>query len=228
PRDRRGGLEEHEGLLGHFVAELGRVRRVVAADAHDLGGQDRREQPHVVQRNLLTRRHRVLEKGSGQDPDPVRPEIDGARRDAVAETEAHEPHGSLRLPQSHASPRWVQPAMNSATTSKTDSAGSAPASRNIRTPAGVSPEERIASSASLLSHTVAIRHVGPCRRNERTSPGGVGPAVSRAKAFSRSPARSGATSASSIVTTIAMAFPQSQLPERRRTLPPTHDTPTLR
>lgn len=35
---RRRGLEEEEGLLGHGVAQLGRVRRVVAPDGHDLRG----------------------------------------------------------------------------------------------------------------------------------------------------------------------------------------------
>jgi hypothetical protein len=41
--DGRGRLEEEERLFGQFVAELGGMGGIVAADAHDFARVDRRE-----------------------------------------------------------------------------------------------------------------------------------------------------------------------------------------
>ena len=91
---RRRGLQEHERLLGHLHPELGRVRRVVLADAHELAtGAPAR---------AGARRRTAPPRPSGSGPrrtcpehaDRVRAELGGAGRDAIAEAEAHEPHGT--------------------------------------------------------------------------------------------------------------------------------------
>jgi hypothetical protein len=62
-----------------------------------------------------------------------------------------------------------------ATTSNTDSDGSASAARNMRTPRGVEPDRRISSKAARLSHTVTTRQrvesVAPHSRNVCRMPG---------------------------------------------------------
>src|SRR6185437_8122860 len=48
---RRGRLKKQQRLLGHFIAQLRGVVAIVAADADELAGNNRSEQPGRVQAN---------------------------------------------------------------------------------------------------------------------------------------------------------------------------------
>ena len=47
--NRSGGFQEDQGFLGDFVAELGSMRGIIAADTHNFGRFDRSEQSDISQ-----------------------------------------------------------------------------------------------------------------------------------------------------------------------------------
>ena len=85
-----GGLDEDDGLLGHLATHLSGVLDVVLADAHDLRRQDGREQTDGRQRDLLARRHRLLEERPAQRTHVLA--IHRARGDSRTVPEPNEPH----------------------------------------------------------------------------------------------------------------------------------------
>ncbi len=97
--DRGGRLEEGERGLGHLVAQLPRVFRVVAAERHDLVGEDRGEQPDLAQRHL---RPGQLVVGEGDALDDVEDEfvllvaLDRAEGYVPVDGEPGDAHGCLR------------------------------------------------------------------------------------------------------------------------------------
>jgi hypothetical protein len=89
-------LQKHQRLLGNFVAEFGGVRGIVAADANDFAGINRRHKAHCGERPRAGRLRPLSPRYAGDFPHLVRIE-DGvkwsSRRDsAVRRNKAAEFH----------------------------------------------------------------------------------------------------------------------------------------
>jgi hypothetical protein len=109
------GLEEHQWLLGHLVAELGGVAPVVAADRDDLAARDhRREQPDVGEEVLgLGRLDAGVQRVAGQLDDDavlgglaelVQVAADHAVRRVVARREPRDTHGPEPIHRGRSAP----------------------------------------------------------------------------------------------------------------------------
>src|SRR3954452_8772094 len=93
---RGGGLEEGEGDVRDLVAQFLRVVGVVAAVRHDLVGQHRRQQTHLVDRDLRTGELEVRERDALDDVEDelVRPvPFDRAEGDVPVDGESGDAHG---------------------------------------------------------------------------------------------------------------------------------------
>ena len=105
------GLRNSNGSSGTVSPQLGRVRRVVLADADELGRQHRRAAGDLVERELLAGRRRVLKNVPPEHADGVLAGLDGAvamRSPWRKRSESHDARGYTVVPPANVAPTWRQ------------------------------------------------------------------------------------------------------------------------